>query len=103
LIHVLTLGDAALDKHPASPAVHEVCRKGARDAFRREGVSPVHQLEVQVRGRRVAGVADTPDLVISENRLTFAHGDASRGKVGIQRVGTRGPDDDVVPRKAGAL
>ena len=76
---VQPLGDAALDEHPTSPAVHEVGRKGAWDAVRREWVSPVHQLEVQVRGRRVAGVADTPDLLTNENRLTFAHGDASRG------------------------
>ena len=72
------LGDAALDQHPASPAVDEEGREGAGDAVRREWVSPVHQVEVQVRGRRVAGVTDTPDLSTNENRLTFAHGDASR-------------------------
>jgi hypothetical protein len=42
-------------------ALHQVLRERARDAPCLERVRRVHQLEVQVRGGRVPGVADTAD------------------------------------------
>src|SRR6266545_5711321 len=76
-------GDATLDALPAHVALEEVLREGARDALRLERVRRVHQLQVQVRGGRVPGMADASDLVAGTDHLPSHHGDAARREVRV--------------------
>ena len=61
-------------------------------------------LEVQVRARGVAGLADMAQLLALDDRLAGRHGDARMGAVGEEeRVAVGGVLDHVVARRAGLV
>jgi hypothetical protein len=103
-------GDGALDALPLPVAFHQVLREGTRDALCLEWVRRVHQLEVQVRGGRVPGVADASEHLACADLLPSGDGDAARRQVGVQRIGPSGAHNHVVaasrmgsrPRRANA-
>ena len=69
--------DATQNALPLPAAADEVLRERARDAPCHQRVRRVHQLEMQVRGGRVAGMADPPDHLPGADLLPPAHRDAA--------------------------
>jgi hypothetical protein len=73
------------------------------DALCSQRVRRVHQLKMQVRGGRVAGVADTSEHLAGADLLPSRDGDAARREVRIQRVHPSGSHDHVVAGKPGGI
>ena len=76
-------GDATQNALPLPAAADEVLRERARDAPCHQRVRRVHQLEMQVRGGRVAGMADPPDHLPGTDLLAPAHRDKGRAGPGV--------------------
>ena len=84
---------------PAPIALNEVLREGARDALRVERVRRIHQLEMQVRGGRVPGVAKASDHRTGADLLSPRQEDALRREMRVEGIPPPGPGNHVIPSK----
>src|SRR5690606_24571837 len=89
-------GYAARHADPGAAPLHLVAAKRARDPLGPEEVGGVHELEVQVGGRRVAGVAHPADHVPDGDAPAGGHRDRSGSEVGERGIDVARSDDHVV-------
>ena len=92
---------AGLDGHPGIAAQHLVGDERARDACRHQGVGGVHELEVKMRARRVAGVPDLADDLAELDILTLPHRHGTRRQVHEGDEQVVPSHDDVVAEDRG--
>jgi hypothetical protein len=84
-------------RHRPSRSARLAAKRAGRP--RRQRVRPVHQLEVQVRSGRVAGVADPSQHPASADPPPSGDRDAARRQVRVQRAGPCGRHDHAVAGK----
>src|SRR5688572_8256115 len=91
------MGNGVVHVFQRATSFHEVAGEGARESPSALHVSRVHQLEMEVRGGRVTGVADPPDHIAYRDELARANSDAAGCQMGKQGEELFGSDDDVIP------